>query len=176
MEDRMDSKITLSVSFTGLSGASKALAALRDRGAKCADISFAECRRSVRSAVAGITTTTRADAALGANRGAALALLLGSAAACSSVWISGHGIVPGGGALPSALLGLVGVLVAGCLSGAAAGYLHDQGAAYRKRSQNLADTAIVLIIQTPTGCLGEFEVLETVSKYSAKSFDRSGPT
>jgi hypothetical protein len=125
-------RTNLRADFYRLSQAKRALAALIDRGANRADLRLSGGELTWYDSA--ITTTTSADAALGANRGAAAGLLIGTAAAAACLWISGRGIVIGGGALPTALMSLVGTFAGGAFTGATAGLLHDLGPSRRARS------------------------------------------
>ena len=79
------------------------------------------------TAEAGITTTTAADAAKGASKGAGLGLVAGALAALACVFVPGVGIVLGGGALALAIGGAAGATAAGAVAGGVTGYLKDQG-------------------------------------------------
>ena len=75
----------------------------------------------------GITTTTPADAAYGAVKGAGLGVAAGTLVALSTVFIPGFGLVLGGGALAIAIAAAAGTTAAGAVAGGVAGYLKDQG-------------------------------------------------
>lgn len=177
--------IALFVKFADASQAERALAALLDRGADIQDLSamfpsgyqtIDKDSTAVDEAVSGVTTTTGADALRGAEKGAVLGLGLGALAALASLVIPGFGLITGGGALATALLGMGGSTAGGALAGGAAGYLQDQGVPSRialDTDAALKNGHAVISIECPTGKLGEFEVMEIVSKYHATSFGRS---
>ncbi len=180
-------KVSLYAKFADAAQAERGLAALVDHGADVADITalFPEGyqqqdsqKTAAEQAVSGVTTTTGADAAVGAGKGAAVGLGLGALAALTSLLIPGFGLVTGGSALVTALAGLAGATAGGALAGGVAGYLQDQGVPGRialDAEEAVKNGRAVLGIATPTGKLGEFEVLEILSKYHAESFGRSGP-
>lgn len=177
-------KIALFVQFADASQAERALAALTDRGGEAKDMTamfpngyqtLHHGRTAVEEAVDGVSVTTGADAAKGAERGAVVGLGLGALAALASLVIPGFGLVTGGGALASALIGWAGSTAAGALAGGVAGYLQDQGVPSRialDAEAAVKNGSAVVSIEVPTGSLGEFEVMEIVSKYHAVSFGR----
>lgn len=79
------------------------------------------------SAKSGISTTTAADAGAGAIKGAAVGLGVGIAALVASLLIPGVGLVLGGGAMATALAGMVATTGAGAVAGGVVGFLKDQG-------------------------------------------------
>ena len=178
-------QVTLYTKFQDAALAEKALAALVDRGALVKDLGAmfppgyqkAETNASpVEQAVSGITTTTAGDAALGAERGTVAGLGLGTLAAMASLFIPGFGLVTGGSALVTALIGVAGSTVGGALAGGVAGYLSDQGVPERvalDSEEALKNGSAILSINCPTGNLGEFDVMEIISKYHAESFGRA---
>jgi hypothetical protein len=180
-------KVSLYAKFQDAAQAERALAALVDHGADVADMTalFPEGyqksdsnKTAAEQAVSGVTTTTGGDAAVGAGKGAAIGLGVGALAALTSLFIPGFGLVTGGSALVTALAGLAGATAGGAVAGGVAGYLQDQGVPARialDAEEALKNGRAVLGIDTPTGKLGEFEVLEIVSKYHAESFGRTGP-
>jgi len=177
--------IALYVKFADASQAERALAALLDRGADIRDLSamfptgyqtIHENSTAVDEAVSGLTVTTGPDAVRGAEKGAVLGLGLGALAALASLVIPGFGLVTGGGALATALISMGGATAGGAVAGGAAGYLQDQGVPTRIGLDTDAawkNGHAVVAIECPTGKLGEFEVMEIVSKYHAVSFGRS---
>ena len=179
--------IALFVKFADASQAERALAALLDRGADIKDLtamfpngyqSVSEDRTAVDEAISGVTTTTGADALRGAEKGAVVGLGLGALAVLASLAIPGFGLITGGGALATALIGMGGSTAGGALAGGAAGYMQDQGVPARialDTDAALKNGHAVISISCPTGALGEFEVMELVSKYHATSFGRSEP-
>ena len=175
----------LYVKFNDAGQAEKALGALIDRGAQIKDLTaiFPENflprnykESAVKQAVDGITTTTGPDAVRGAEKGAAAGLGVGALAALATLLIPGFGLVTGGSALVFALIGVAEATVGGAVAGGVAGYLQDQGVPGRVASDSLAaimNGSAVLSIHCPTGKLGEFEVMELVSKYGAEEFSRA---
>ena len=133
---------TLFASFPSFDMAEKAVGALLDQGAKPIDISLvanmppdsnmhdraeATARVAEADAKGGITTTTAADATIGAEKGAMLGAGAGILAALAALTIPGLGLVIGGGALVTAIVGAAGATAAGAAVGGVAGYLKDQG-------------------------------------------------
>ena len=132
---------TLFASFPSFDKAEKAVGALLDQGAKPLDISVvanvppdsnmheraeATARIAESGAKSGITTTTPADAALGAEKGAMIGAGVGVLAALAAITIPGLGLVIGGGALVTAIAGAAGATAAGAAAGGIAGYLRDR--------------------------------------------------
>ena len=176
---------TLYASFVDASAAERAAAALLDHGARAEDISIlannrlptstpaedvAEAVESEHTAKTGITTTTAADAGLGAAKGTAVGLGVGILAAVASVFIPGLGLVIGGGALATAVAGAAASAGAGAIAGGIAGYLKDQGmgddlvASY---SNAFAAGNAVLSIGVPSGDLSAEEIEPYLTKYGA---------
>lgn len=179
-------KVALYVRFSDAAQAERALAALADRGADIKDLTAifpmgyqdrGDFKKSAAAqAVEGVSVTTSADAAVGAEKGSAVGLGVGALAALASLLIPGFGLVTGGSALVTALIGVAGATVGGAIAGGAAGYLQDQGVPHRialDTEEALKNGSAVIAIHCPTGKLGEFEVMEIVSKYHAESFGRS---
>lgn len=172
--------------FTEPALADKALGALLDRGAfkehltaifPSDHLSSSSDKTAVEQVTDGITTTTAADAASGATKGAGAGLVIGALAALASLTIPGVGLVTGGGALAMALTGLAGTAVGGAVAGGVAGYLQDQGVPARLAQDSeaaLKNGQAIVGVQLPTGELGEFEVREILSKYGAHSYWYSG--
>ena len=79
------------------------------------------------AAKSGLSTTTGADAAVGAEKGAGIGLGVGVAAALAAMFIPGIGLVVGGGTLALALAGAAATTAGGAIAGGALGYLKDQG-------------------------------------------------
>lgn len=177
---------TLYASFPNAADAEKAIAAVMDRGAQLDDLSAlfpptygkpAESNLDlVQHAIEGISTTTPADAAKGAGKGAGIGLGLGAAVGLASLLIPGFGIVTGGGALATVLMGVGGSAAAGAVAGGVAGFLEDQGIAHRVAVDSEAavkNGKAVVCVNCPTGGLGEFEIREIFSKYGADSMGRA---
>ena len=178
--------ISLYANFADAAHAEKALGALLDRGAKVEDLNaffpadyFKKNdgeHTDAEKATSGITTTTGADAAAGAGKGAGVGLGLGALAAVASLLIPGFGLVTGGGALATALAGVAGATFAGAAAGGVAGFLQDQGIPERialDSEQALKNGHALVIVNTPTGKLGEFEVREILNKYHAVEYGRN---
>lgn len=175
---------TLYASFADAHLAEKALGALLDHGAKKEDLTAMfpagylredSDKTAVEQATDGITTTTGADAASAAGKGAGAGLVVGAIAALASLVIPGFGIVTGGGALATALAGLAGTTVGGAIAGGVAGYLQDQGVPEKialDSEKALKNGNAIVIVSYPTGDLGEFEIREIFNKYSAETYGR----
>ena len=132
---------TVFATFTNPEMAKKAVGALMDYGVSPEELSILYPTDSESSmdyheqtemeleheAEKGITTTTAADAAYGAVKGAGLGVAAGTLVALSSVFIPGFGLVLGGGALAIAIAGAAGTTAAGAIAGGVTGYLKDQG-------------------------------------------------
>jgi hypothetical protein len=121
------------------------------------------------TAKGGITTTTPADAAAGAAKGAVIGLGAGAVLALASLTVPGFGII-GGGALATAIAGAAGATAAGAVAGGVHGYLKDQGvtdeaaAVYEETYQR--GGAIVAVTIRPDRC-DEVRVRELLAKYGA---------
>ncbi len=178
-------QVTLYSKFEDAAQAAQALAALVDRGASVKDLGALfppgfQIRQAgnnaVEQAVSGISTTTGADAVLGAERGTIAGLGVGTLAAMASLLIPGFGFVLGGSGLITALIGVAGSAVGGGLAGGVAGYLSDQGVPERialDSEDAMRNGRAILSVNCPTGSMGEFEVMEILSKYHAESFGRA---
>ena len=102
---------TLYARFDDYKMAEKAVGALLDHGMEKDDVSLLANRTADNEdpakheghAKAGITTTTGADAGLGAAKGAGVGVVVGALGALASLMIPGFGLVIGGGALATAL-------------------------------------------------------------------------
>ncbi|MEI8282786.1 MAG: hypothetical protein WCG75_10310 [Armatimonadota bacterium] len=117
----------------------------------------------------GLSTTTPADAAVGAEKGMEIGLGVGVVAALAALFIPGVGLVIGGGALATAIIGAAATTGAGAIAGGALGYLKDQGV--NEDSINLyRDTfnkgGAILAINMPDA-IDEAEVDLVLSKYNA---------
>ena len=178
-------QVTLYTRFQDASLAEKALGALTDHGAELKDLAaiFPTGYQSadpkttpVEKATSGVTTTTGADAASGAAKGAGIGLGLGAVAAVASLFIPGFGIVTGGAALATALAAMAGTAAGGAVAGGVAGFMQDQGVPERvalDSEEAIKNGSAIVSVACPTGKLGEFEVLEILSKYHAESYGRS---
>ncbi|MGV3616889.1 MAG: hypothetical protein ACO1SV_16305 [Fimbriimonas sp.] len=176
---------TLYASFVDAPAAEKAAAALLDHGARAEDISIlannespgirssedrAEAAISEQTAKSGITTTTAADAGLGAAKGTMVGLGIGIAAALAAVFVPGIGLILGGGALATAVAGAAASAGAGAIAGGVAGYLKDQGMGEELAthySEAFAAGGAVLAVDIPTGDLSGEEIEPYLVKYGA---------
>ncbi len=120
-------------------------------------------------AKSGISVTTAEDAEAGAIRGAAWGAGIGTAAAIAALFVPGVGLVIGGGALATAIVGLAASTGAGAGAGAVTGYLKDQGV-----DRHIADeyeTVIqsggaILGATMPSGNVEEGKAWEILTKYA----------
>lgn len=185
---------TIYANFPDAAHAEKALGALLDRGAKQEDLNaffpadyFSDKDRDtndVEKATSGVTTTTGQDAAVGSGKGAGVGFGVGALAALASLMIPGFGLVTGGGALATAMIGLAGATAGGAVAGGVAGFMQDQGTPERIALDSeaaLKNGKAVIVVNCPTGDLGEFEVREILSKYHAADYQNydstaQGPT
>ncbi|MBS1713093.1 MAG: hypothetical protein JST30_02015 [Armatimonadetes bacterium] len=159
--------------------ASRAVAALMDRGVQSEDISvFAkafpgnpDAADDVRvTAEEGFTVTTPADTLEGAKRGGAIGLGVGVLAALAATAVPGLGIVLGGGALAMALASVAATGVAGAVAGGVAGSLIDQGVdddAARSYATVVENGGALIAVDAPSGDVTETEVTEILLKYGA---------
>lgn len=168
-------------SFADAASAEKALGAMFDHGVQKEDVSAffpADYETPDRHEVAanvnhGITTTTGADAAAGAAKGAGIGLGVGAIATLASLLIPGVGIVTGGGALVTALMAAAGTAAGGAVAGGVGGYLQDQGVEQKvalDAEAALKNGRAVILVQTPSGNVGEDEIGELLSKYGGIAF------
>jgi hypothetical protein len=181
--------MTLFASFDTTVAAEKAAAAILDRGARNEDLSIVAHHRSDGAvelghgesdaeAVAkhGLTTTTGADAAMGAAKGLSFGMGLGILGAIAAMFVPGVGLVVGGGALATLIAGTA---AAGAATGGVVGYLKDQGmgeevaAAYHAK---VAAGGAILALQVPTGDISEMEAESLLLKYGASGVFTSYPT
>lgn len=133
---------TLIAAFHNPDNAARAAGALLDHGVKhdhldlLAGVAFANSWKTngvvdedlQDKAESGVTTTTAADALIGARTGAGIGAAIGILGTLASLVIPGYGIVIGGGALATALTSAVGTAAAGATAGGVTGYLKDLGA------------------------------------------------
>ncbi len=126
-----------------------------------------DMNRDEPTAVSGITTTTRADAAKGALGGAGIGVGLGILLGMVAVAVPGIGWVAGAGMLVAGLAAATGA--AGSIAGGVFGYLTDLGVPEDKARllhTHLEAGSPVLSINV-TGKLTEFEIEELLRKYGA---------
>lgn len=175
--------ITLHASFADAAMGEKAMGALMDHGVAKEDVSafFPENyqQEDVHEVAAnvnhGITTTTGADAAVGAAKGAGIGLGVGAIATLATLLIPGFGIVTGGGALVTALMAAAGTTAGGAMAGGVGGYLQDQGVDQQVAGDAeaaLRNGRAVIIVKCPSGKLEEPEIAAILVKYGATTFGR----
>jgi len=123
-----------------------------------------------KSAKHGISTTTGADAGSAAITGGAWGLGVGAVAALASMLIPGVGIIVGGGALATAIAGLVATTGAGAAVGAVTGYLKDQGVEEHvamKYGETVEGGGAILAVHVPSGNVDEPLARQMLEKYGA---------
>ncbi len=176
---------TLYASFADYRNAQKASGALLDRGVRREDLTVvlttgaydgeAPSPEAVeRTAKAGVTTTTGGDAARGAAKGAGVGAVVGAAAAITSLFIPGLGLVTGAGALATALGALVGTTAAGAAVGAIGGYLKEQGvppAAAARYEDTVNKGGAIIAVALPSGDVDRVGAEEILLKYDADDFN-----
>ena len=174
---------TVYATFTDPEMAKKAMGALLDYGIRAEHISVVlpegytdksdrnltdQEEKFEHQAESGITTTTSADAASGAAKGAGIGLAAGALAALASVFIPGIGLVVGGGALALAIGGLAGTTAAGAVAGGVTGYLKDQGLpeeAVSHYENTLVSGGAVMTVSPTDENLAESTIEEIIGKY-----------
>ncbi len=185
---------TIYASFVNLSDAERATGALLDHGLKSENISLLVHEDFVNEmgqycpsaelelvdfdlAKSGITTTTIADASVGALKGSGIGLGIGLAVALASIFIPGMGLVLGSGALAMAIVGAFGATGAGAVVGGILGFLKDQGVpedAIVTYVENYEHGGAVLSVSTHgIPSLEEIEILLT--KYNAVNVCETHP-
>jgi hypothetical protein len=164
--------------FMDSAQAEKAAGALLDYGARKDDVSVicgglaTSATDLDKAAKEGISTTTPEDAALGAAKGAGVGLGVGALAGLASLIVPGFGLVIGGGALATAIAGLVGATAAGAIAGGMVGYLKDQGVpehAVLAYVSDLQNGGALLEVVLPSGDVDEIAGQDIVSKYGGGS-------
>jgi len=182
---------TLYAAFSDASMAERAAGALLDYGVRKEDVSlvasetyaqtrgahltddvedYDEVKDPVATARRGISTTTGGDAASGAEKGAAIGAGLGVLAGIASLVVPGFGLVLGGGALATALMGAAGATAAGAVAGGATGYLKDQGVpdeAAQNYNRTLTQGGAVIAVRLPSGKVDRAAAEGVISKYQA---------
>jgi hypothetical protein len=129
------------------------------------------------AAKGGLSTTTAADAEVGAAKGAGIGLGVGVAAAIASLVIPGFGLVIGGGALATAIAGAAGATAAGAVAGGVTGYLKDQGVPevaatnYHRAYEN---GSAVLALVIPSGDVTRIDAEGILAKYQATNINVYG--
>ncbi len=131
-----------------------------------------DCDKADLEAKSGISTTTAADAEVGAAKGAVVGLGVGAIAALASLAIPGVGLVIGGGALATAIAGAAATTGAGAIAGAVTGYLKDQGVD-QKLAMEYVETVksggTMLSIQVPSLKVDETQARAILDKYGAEN-------
>ena len=120
----------------------------------------------------GISTTTAADAGSAAITGGAVGLGVGAIAALASLLIPGFGLIVGGGALATAIGGLVATTGAGAAVGALTGYLKDQGVeehVAQKYGEAVQGGGAILAVNVPSGDVDEVKARQILEKYGANN-------
>ncbi len=148
----------------------------RDPDSAIQDTTEGPLGRTHLEAKTGISTTTSADAGVGAAKGAAVGLGVGVLAALASVFIPGVGLVFGTGALAAAIAGTVGATGAGVIAGGLIGYLKDQGVpedaltVYREAYDR---GGAILAVNLPQG-IDRADIEAVLAKYGAQNIDVYG--
>jgi uncharacterized membrane protein len=122
------------------------------------------------SAKYGISTTTSADAGAGALKGTAWGAGIGAVAALASMVVPGVGLVIGGGALATAIGGMIATAGAGAVAGAVTGYLKDQGVdqhVAEHYDNTVTNGGALLAVTVPSGIVTESEARMVLDKYGA---------
>jgi hypothetical protein len=120
----------------------------------------------------GISTTTPADAASGAMKGAGIGLGVGALAALAALLVPGYGLVLGGGALATALAGAAGATAAGALAGGVTGYLKEQGVpehAAGEYHETIQGGGAMIAIRLPSGDVDRATAEQVLAKYQASN-------
>lgn len=175
---------TIHASYMNPDNAARAVGALMDHGVPSTDISvFVKNRPAswdekskdgydvVKTAEAGITTTTGEDAAAGGMKGAGVGLGVGILAALAAVTVPGFGLVFGGGALATALAGAAATTAAGAIAGGAYGYLADQGVneeTVSRINSTVESGGALVSVAMPTANLSGDEIQAILAKYEAQ--------
>lgn len=181
-------RINIYATFNDTNMAKDAMGALLDHGVAAEDMTLvlpvnedrniaAEEERAVETkqeAETGITTTSQDDAAVGATKGAFFGFGLGSIAALAAILIPGVGLIVGGGALATALIGAAGATVAGSVAGGVVGYLKDQGVP-EEQSQRFSNVyeqgGAILNVSAPSGTVDAAAIEAVLQKYGEASVE-----
>lgn len=129
---------------------------------------------SEKAAKQGISTTTGADAGHAAVTGGAVGLGVGAIAAVASLLIPGFGLIVGGGALATAIGGMVATTGAGAVVGAVTGYLKDQGVEEHVAQQytnTISGGGAILAVNVPSDDVDEAKAREILEKYGASNIN-----
>lgn len=168
---------TLYAAFSDYKMAEKAVGALLDHGMRKEDISLISNAPGNHESHAenGITTTTGADAAAGAAKGAGIGLAVGALGALASLLIPGFGLVTGGGALATALGAAAGTTAGGAVAGGMTGYLQDQGVeevAAVDYEEAVKRGGAVVELHLPSNDVGSLQAEQLLNKYAASNIRR----
>ena len=175
-------RINIYASFNDTTMAKDAMGALLDHGVDKDDITLVlpvnperdldeetdRAEETVEAASTGITVTTHDDAMVGATKGAFVGFGLGGVAALASILIPGVGLIVGGGALATALIGAGAATVAGSVAGGVVGYLKDQGVP-EEESQRFSNVyeqgGAILNVSAPSNGVSPVKIEEVLTKY-----------
>ena len=122
----------------------------------------------------GISTTTAKDAGAAAATGGAIGLGVGAVAALASLLVPGLGLIVGGGALATAVGGMVATTGAGAAVGAITGYLKDQGVeehAALRYGEAIEKGGAILAVHVPSGDVDEDKARLLLEKYGATNIN-----
>lgn len=170
---------TLYATFSDYKLAEKAVGALLDHGMNKDAVTLIANRSGDHESHAedGITTTTGADAAAGAAKGAGIGLAVGALGALASLLIPGFGLVTGGGALATALGAAAGTTAGGAAAGGLAGFLQDQGvdeSAALDYETAVKHGGALVELHLPSGDIGSIQAEQILNKYNATNIRRGG--
>lgn len=181
---------TLLAAFQNPDNAVKAAGALLDHGVENKHIdllagkAFADTLRTdgthdeskENKAKHGITTTTGADAAEGAKKGAGVGAALGVLGGLASLFIPGYGIVIGSGALATAAAAALGTTAAGAAAGGATGFMKDMDVdadVVKHYEETIQKDGAVLAVSLPSHDVDEVKAREILGKYGATRINSS---
>ena len=180
---------SLFASFANINDAERAMGALLDHDVKPKEISLlaheshkdqldsfsASKNLSLEDlrdhAESGITTTTSADAEVGALKGATIGMGVGVVATLASIFIPGVGLVIGGGALSLAIAGAAGATGVGAISGGAFGFLKDQGVTepHLTAYQSTYNSGGAVMSVDISGRIDQADIHRILAKYNAEN-------
>lgn len=175
---------TLYASFVDAETAERAAGALLDHGARADDLSImagegyrgrysvdqTEALTAEATAKSGLTTTTAADAGMGAAKGTMAGLGVGILGALAALFVPGIGVVVAGSALATAVGAAAATAAAGAAVGGVAGFLKDQGVGedLAMRYQGAIEQGgAVLAVNTPSGDMSSTDIEPYLVKYGA---------
>ncbi|MBC8063898.1 MAG: hypothetical protein H7Y17_03650 [Chlorobia bacterium] len=175
-------RINIYASFNDTTMAKDAVGALIDHGVAKEDVGLVlpvdanadmakennRAEETLEKAESGITTTTQDDAMVGATKGAFFGFGIGSIAALAAILIPGVGLIVGGGALATALIGAGAATVAGSVAGGVVGYLKDQGVP-EEESQRFSNVyekgGAIVNVSAPSGGVDAATIEMILMKY-----------